>query len=158
MKRSSTSGHYHIRTEAGTFGLRVEGRRILRVELRPSSRTVPAPRRLDRAFREALLLGRPLAGWSLAEAGSRLERAVWRQLGRIPYGTTVCYAEVARRAGYPRAVRAVASAVGRNPHPVLVPCHRVVRKSGAIGGYAGALRIKKRLLVLEKRRSDGRRG
>jgi methylated-DNA-[protein]-cysteine S-methyltransferase len=74
---------------------------------------------------------------------------VLAQLPRIGYGGTASYAEVARAAGRPRAVRAVGSACGANPLPIVVPCHRVVRSDGTSGGYAGGSAAKRTLLELE---------
>ncbi|WP_395726415.1 methylated-DNA--[protein]-cysteine S-methyltransferase [Nakamurella sp.] len=74
---------------------------------------------------------------------------VLAQLPRIGYGTTASYADVARAAGHPRAVRAVGSACGANPLPIVVPCHRVVRSDGTPGGYAGGAEAKRMLLRLE---------
>jgi len=77
---------------------------------------------------------------------------VWRTLCTIPYGQTRTYDWVAEQIGRPSASRAVGNACGRNRLPILIPCHRVIRKDGALGGYAGGLRIKKFLLRLEDRR------
>lgn len=74
---------------------------------------------------------------------------VLAQLPRIGYGETASYADVARAAGHPRAVRAVGSACGANPLPIVVPCHRVVRSDGTTGGYAGGAEAKRVLLTLE---------
>jgi O-6-methylguanine DNA methyltransferase len=80
--------------------------------------------------------------------GTDFDRAVWKALRRIPTGRTRTYGEVARRAGRPRAARAVGNACGRNPVPVVVPCHRVVA-AGGIGGFGLGLGLKRRLLALE---------
>lgn len=82
--------------------------------------------------------------------GTDFQRAVWTALRRIPAGRTSTYAELACRIGRPTAVRAVASAVGRNPVSLLVPCHRVIGSDGSLTGYAGGLRRKAFLLALEK--------
>ena len=82
--------------------------------------------------------------------GTEFQRAVWKTLRRIPAGRTLTYGELARRIGRPTAVRAVASAVGRNPVSLLVPCHRVIGSDGSLTGYAGGLRRKAFLLALEK--------
>lgn len=87
--------------------------------------------------------------------GSSFERAVWKVLLDIPDGKTVSYQWVADRVGKPKAVRAVARAVGRNPIAYWVPCHRVVRSDGGMGGYAYGLEIKQRLLDLEKANCAG---
>jgi len=74
---------------------------------------------------------------------------VQRHLTEIPYGRTESYGEVASLVGNPRAVRAVGSACATNPLPVVVPCHRVLRTGGALGGYVGGLHVKTALLALE---------
>ena len=79
-------------------------------------------------------------------AGTPFQREVWRALRRIPYGQTASYGDIARRVGRPRACRAVGAANGANPVPILVPCHRVIRASGELGGYGAGLPIKRWLL------------
>ncbi|MGH2865711.1 MAG: methylated-DNA--[protein]-cysteine S-methyltransferase [Solirubrobacteraceae bacterium] len=74
----------------------------------------------------------------------------------IPYGGVLSYAQVASRAGSPRASRAAGSALGMNPIPIVIPCHRVLRKGGALGGYAGGLERKRWLLELEGALGRGR--
>lgn len=76
-------------------------------------------------------------------------RQVLEELARIPYGETVSYGELAERCGRPGAARAVGNAVGRNPVPVVLPCHRVVRSDGSPGEYGGGRERKRRLLRLE---------
>jgi methylated-DNA-[protein]-cysteine S-methyltransferase len=76
-------------------------------------------------------------------------RTVLDQLLRIPYGTTQSYATVAAASGRPRAVRSVGTACARNPLPLLIPCHRVVRSDGTIGRYGGGTHVKQALLTLE---------
>ena len=74
---------------------------------------------------------------------------VLKQTNRIPYGETRSYAEMAELAGSPRAFRAAGSALGANPIPIVVPCHRVLRSGGGLGGYGGGLDVKRRLLQIE---------
>ncbi len=81
--------------------------------------------------------------------GTAFQRAVYREVARIPYGETRSYGEVARRMGRPRAVRAVGASNGANPIPLVVPCHRVVASGGRLGGYGGGLALKQRLLAME---------
>jgi methylated-DNA-[protein]-cysteine S-methyltransferase len=78
------------------------------------------------------------------------QRAVWRAARKIPYGETRRYGWVAQHIGNPNAARAVGQALGRNPLPVIVPCHRVIYSNGGLGGFTGGLALKKRLLALEK--------
>ena len=85
----------------------------------------------------------------LAAVGTDFQRAVWRALGDIPYGTSRSYREIARTLGKPAAVRAVGAANGANPLPIVVPCHRVVGSDGRLTGYAGGLDAKRLLLELE---------
>ena len=82
------------------------------------------------------------------EGMTPFRRAVLEALLEIPYGTTVSYAELARRVGCPSA-RAVGQAVGWNPLPVLIPCHRVIASDGGMGGYSGGLRRKRFLMEIE---------
>jgi methylated-DNA-[protein]-cysteine S-methyltransferase len=85
----------------------------------------------------------------LAPKGTAFQKAVWEALAAIPYGQTRTYADIAKAIGRPRAVRAVGLANGRNPLPIVVPCHRVIGKDGSLVGYGGGLRIKQALLDLE---------
>lgn len=85
----------------------------------------------------------------LAPAGTAFQRRVWAALREIPYGHTESYGELAARLGKPTAARAVGLANGRNPLPVVVPCHRVIGTDGSLTGYAGGLAIKRQLLELE---------
>ena len=84
-------------------------------------------------------------------AGTAFQQKAWLALATIPYGTTISYAEQARRVGHPRAVRAVGSANGRNPVPIVLPCHRVVTSGGSLGGFGGGLDVKRALLDHEAR-------
>ena len=123
------------------------------VSMQLSPRILESPRRLDPVRRE---LEQYFAGrlrdfevpidWSLA---GDFARKVLRRTARIPYGSVASYGEVAFGVGSPRAARAVGNALGSNPIPVVVPCHRVVRTGGAIGGYGGGLPRKQWLLALE---------
>jgi AraC family transcriptional regulator of adaptative response/methylated-DNA-[protein]-cysteine methyltransferase len=101
-------------------------------------------------LREHLRGRRPALDLPLDLEGTAFQRRVWEELCRIPYGTTRTYQEVARAVGRPAAVRAVGGACGANPVAVLVPCHRVVRTDGGLGGYAGGLDYKVKLLALER--------
>lgn len=85
----------------------------------------------------------------MAPAGTPFQKRVWDEIARIPYGETISYAELARRAGAPGSARAAGAATGRNPLSIVVPCHRVVASGGALTGYAGGLARKSRLLEIE---------
>ena len=82
--------------------------------------------------------------------GTPFQIEVWNELLNIPYGETRSYGEIAAAVGRPRAARAVGAAVGANPLPIIVPCHRVIGKNGSLVGFGGGLRLKERLLLLER--------
>jgi AraC family transcriptional regulator of adaptative response/methylated-DNA-[protein]-cysteine methyltransferase len=83
-------------------------------------------------------------------SGTDFEKSVWSALTEIPYGATATYSEIAGRIGKPRAVRAVANACAKNHLPLIIPCHRVIRKGGDLGGYGLGLDRKRKLLEMEK--------
>jgi len=134
-------------------GSRDEGEVVEDLAGKLSPRILEAPERLDDVRRELdeYFEGRradfdvPI-DWSLTRG---FTGKVLRQTARIGYGKTSTYAEVAGRAGSPRAVRAAGNALGSNPIPVVVPCHRVLRTGGALGGYTGGVERKEFLLRLE---------
>lgn len=97
-----------------------------------------------------------LDGIARSMAGSIFQLAVWRAMSAIPYGETRSYAALAREAGYPKAVRAVGSACGRNRLALLVPCHRVVRSDGLPGAYLYGADVK--VALLDRERDGARRG
>ncbi len=125
----------------------------------------PAWRQSDAPFRAAR---RQLAEYfrgtrqafdlKLAPRGTEFQKAVWKALAAIPYGRTRAYSDIAGRIGRPRAVRAVGLANGRNPLPIIVPCHRVIGRDGTLVGYGGGLHVKQALLDLERRHGRKARG
>jgi methylated-DNA-[protein]-cysteine S-methyltransferase len=86
----------------------------------------------------------------LAPAGTPFQQTVWQALQTIPYGATTTYGELATQLGNPQAVRAVGAANGRNPIPLIIPCHRVIGSSGELIGYGAGLPIKEALLSWEQ--------
>src|SRR3546814_589482 len=91
----------------------------------------------------------------LKPIGTAFQREVWSTLAEIPYGETWSYGDVARRIGKPQAVRAVGAANGRNPIPIVLPCHRVIGADGSLTGFGGGLPAKQFLLTLEGARPAG---
>ena len=120
---------------------------------RISPRVLEAPARLDEARRELdLYFDGKLESFDLPldwQLSKDFRRRVLRAIHRIPYGQTRSYTEMATSAGNERAVRAAGTACGSNPIPLVVPCHRVLRTGGALGGYGGGLPMKEGLLKLE---------
>jgi methylated-DNA-[protein]-cysteine S-methyltransferase len=95
---------------------------------------------------------------ALAPQGTAFQRGVWEMLRTIPYGETISYGELAARLGRSGAARAVGAANGRNPIPIVIPCHRVVGSNGSLTGFGGGLDVKRRLLALEARHRPPRPG
>jgi methylated-DNA-[protein]-cysteine S-methyltransferase len=120
---------------------------------RVSPRVLEAPAQLDAVRRELdLYFDGKLTEFDLPldwQLSKDFRRRVLRAIARIPYGQTRSYTQMATSAGNERAVRAAGTACGSNPIPVVVPCHRVLRSGGALGGYGGGLPMKEELLRLE---------
>lgn len=89
------------------------------------------------------------SGLTLAPSGTAFQLSVWRALAAIPYGETRSYADIARAIGNPKGMRAVGLANGKNPIPIIVPCHRVIGADGSLTGFGGGLPTKKWLLEFE---------
>ena len=81
--------------------------------------------------------------------GTEFQIRVWNELKKIPKGETRTYKEIAKLIGKPTAARAVANACGKNPHPITIPCHRVIRSDGGLGGYSGEGGVEKKKLLLK---------
>jgi len=113
--------------------------------------TVRTWHRLTEQAVKATLSGRPVKEWPPLDwtGTTEFQQTVWRELLKIPCGQTKSYGEIAQAIGKPKAVRAVGTACGANPVPVLVPCHRVLAASGKLGGFSGGLDRKRLLLTAE---------
>ncbi|HEY1368466.1 MAG TPA: methylated-DNA--[protein]-cysteine S-methyltransferase [Gaiellaceae bacterium] len=143
----------------GDLMLAGHGRRLTLVEMLDSAPQPPAGwTRDDRALADARgQLAAYFAGelrdfdLELDPVGTPFDRSVWEAVSAIPYGTTTTYRELAAHIGRPTAVRAVGTANGRNPIPIVIPCHRVIGTDGTLRGYGGGLDRKRRLLELEAR-------
>lgn len=87
----------------------------------------------------------------ILKVGTEFEKSVWIEISKIPEGDILTYQQLAIKIGNPHSIRAVANACGKNPHILKIPCHRVVRKDGKLGGYSakGGLKLKKKLLEKE---------
>ncbi len=108
-------------------------------------------RRVEGELREYFGGRRSTFTFPIAPEGTAFERQVWDELAKIPYGKTRSYGEIAALLGRPGAARAVGAANGKNPIPIVVPCHRVVATGGKLGGYGGGPELKRQLLDLEMR-------
>lgn len=137
--------------EAGVTGVHFDGQKYFPCD-DPESRHAKRNPLVLQAIRE---LGEYFDGTrkrfevALAPAGTPFQLAVWRAIATVPYGETISYGELARRAGVPGHARAAGAATGRNPIGIIVPCHRIVGANGSLTGYAGGLGRKRALLALE---------
>ena len=86
-------------------------------------------------------------------SGTSFQISVWKKIALIPAGQTVTYSEIAHSIGKPKSFRAVANACGQNPFPIVIPCHRVVRSDGALGGYRGKGGIATKIALLKSEKS-----
>ena len=82
--------------------------------------------------------------------GTPFEQKVWKKMLKVPYGKTISYGKLAALAGNSRKARVVGNACGKNPVSIVVPCHRIIKSDGGLGGYGGGIELKKRLLKIEK--------
>lgn len=148
--------HTSLSTPIGELVLVGDGESLTQIQLPGRHRPVAGAVRDDGAFAEPIAqLERYFGGelqefdLALAPRGGDFDRLVWDQLQRIPYGETASYGEVAKAIGHAEAFRAVGAANGRNPLPIIVPCHRVIGSDGKLVGFGGGLSAKRRLLELE---------
>ena len=109
----------------------------------------PVLRQAARQLKEYFAGKRTDFALPLRLAGTDFQTRVWRQISRIPYGKTISYSALAKRAGAPQAGRAAGTTTGRNPLSIVIPCHRVMGKKGELRGFAGGLDRKRQLLKLE---------
>jgi methylated-DNA-[protein]-cysteine S-methyltransferase len=143
---------FTVESSITNLAVTVEDGAVTRINLRKRGRRPPEGKLELQVSRE---LGEYFAGrrkeftFPIRTEGSQFYQSVWHELERIAYGETVTYGDLARVVGKPGAARAVGTANGRNPIPIVIPCHRVVAAGGKLGGYGGGLSLKRRLLDLE---------
>jgi len=165
---SGVMRYWELATPIGSHRLAADEQGLRSISF-PSSRHAVKPlagwRRSEEPFRGAIeQLGAYFAGrrstfdLTLAPAGTPFQLRVWELLRTIPYGETVSYGELARRLGTPTGARAVGAANGRNPIPIIIPCHRVVGSDGSLTGFGGGISIKRQLLDLEAAHRNGTGG
>ena len=158
------SCYSYIESPVGTLLLTGDGKRLHEI-LFPNKDRRPDATAEQRAepFRE---VARQLTAYfegtlqkfdlELAPQGTPFQLQVWEELQRIPYGETISYGDLAQRVGNPSASRAVGAANGRNPIPIVIPCHRVIGASGSLTGFGGGLATKRALLELERQSRQGK--
>lgn len=116
------------------------------ISFRSSEAAGPAKRELEEYFSQ----GRKRFSCETSfPGGSEFERLVWNALREVPYGETRTYKWLADRIGHPRSCRAVGNALGKNPIPIIFPCHRIIESDGSLGGYSSGTDLKRRLIEME---------
>jgi len=139
------------RDQEGLIGLWFEGQKYYR-EPEHDWESKPGDKLLKQAVAQLTAYfknGNTEFDLPLSLAGTEFQQSVWQELLHIPGGETITYGELAKRLGKPKAVRAAAAAVGRNPASIIVPCHRVMGANGSLTGYAGGIERKQHLLSIE---------
>ena len=141
-----------LRLTASVRGLRsievVRGSKMKR-ETVPRTGAGAIVRQAEQELREYFAGRRRTFTVKLDLEGTEFQRKAWQAMRKIPFGETISYGDQARKVGKPKAYRAVGSANGKNPIPIIVPCHRVLASDGSLGGYSLGLSMKRRLLALE---------
>lgn len=155
---SDTTLSTYVTSPIGTLTLTSNGSALTRLEIasesaaadvssEPDAVLTAAREQLDAYFDMRLMQ----FDLPLAPSGTDFQRRVWELLRAIPFGETISYAELARRLGNPKAMRAVGAANGRNPLMIIVPCHRVIGADGSLTGFGGGIERKRWLLDHEAR-------
>ena len=143
---------FTVNTAVGSLAVTVDDGAVREIRLNATAHRRPATpleRKVASELREYAIGRRRVFTVPLAPEGTAFDAKVWSALRKIPYGQTRTYTDIAKQIGKPGAARAVGAANGRNPIPIIVPCHRVVASGGKLGGYGGGLPLKRTLLALE---------
>lgn len=144
---------FSMETPAGILVVEDDGMRIISVRFEEGKIIAPCTalqKETERQIREYFAGKRKSFDLPFYLNGTVFQKKVWNVLRTIPYGKTVSYQELAEMCGNGNACRAVGMAVHSNPFPVIIPCHRVIRKDGSLGGYAYGVERKRILLELER--------
>lgn len=153
-KSSSTESFYDtFESPLGTLYLLFMGKNLIGIRYQKPLgvlRKMNAPASLKKELREYFEGGREEFTQDIEiQKGTEFDKEVWLALKEIPYGETRTYKWLAERLGKPNAARAVGQSLGRNPIPILIPCHRIIESDGSLGGYSCGVDIKRRLLDIE---------
>lgn len=150
-----SSEYVSYRSPVGIISFSCSSGRIEYLDLAPPSKELQLPtsafaqevyRQLDEYFQGV----RQHFDFPITIQGTAFEQKVYKTLSNVPYGSTISYQELAFQAGYPRASRAVGSAMKKNKYPLIIPCHRVIKANGSLGFYGGGEQMKAWLLSFEE--------
>lgn len=146
--------HQSINTQFGTFKLFCSDEFLYKIELNHTGTTANNPNKISEFAAQELrkYLEGKLKDFTVPvsfQTGTAFQKKVWKELLNIPYGTSISYLELSRKLGDIKAIRAVGAANGKNPIPIIVPCHRVIGSDGSLTGYASGVEMKRFLLKLE---------
>jgi len=144
----------NMRGLAGDLLLISDGKCILEIEFCKNKNVIdsnlPILVETEKQINQYFAGDRQIFDIPLKPNGTNFQLSVWNVLKKIPYGKTISYQELAHNVGNNNASRAVGNANGKNPIPIIIPCHRVIRKNGKLGSFGGGINIKKKLLELER--------
>ena len=146
-----------VQSPIGPITLIAQGEKIIRVELGKKATSVGASKVLTQATKEiAAYFEGKLKRFTvpLNATGTEFQKSVWKEIAKLGFGRTLSYGEIAAKIGNPAASRAVGAAVGSNPIPLLVGCHRVLGSTGKITGFTGAKGIKTKAWLLDHEQID----
>lgn len=143
----------YLKTDIGLIEMIEESGKIVRIHLvetiQNKVNTTDLLKKVKKQLQEYFTGNRKIFDLEIDFAGTTFQKKVWSELLKIPYGETVSYQDIANRIGNPKAVRAVGSTIHRNPLLIVIPCHRVIGKNGALTGFAYGINVKRKLLELE---------
>lgn len=144
----------YFKSPIGILKIEATQTKLISVQLTDYTKTVDnsneMTKKCEMQLREYFCGKRRIFNLPIEFKGTEFQKKVWRELCKIPYGKTVSYQEIAQKIGKKKAVRAVGTAIGKNPIAIIVPCHRVISANGKIGGYAYGIDKKQKLLDLER--------
>lgn len=140
---------YLVASNKGLHGVLWRAPKIVVITNQHTGRVLEILDETEKQISEYLVGKRTEFDLPLDVQGTEFQKRVWLELSKIPYGKTFSYSDIAKKIKNDKAVRAVGTANGRNPISLIVPCHRVIAADGTLGGYAGGIDVKEKLLRLE---------
>ena len=139
-----------ISDKSALFGIEFGNEKVENFSNKPTKENHPILLKTEKQLKEYFVGNRKEFDIPLKLEGTDFQKKVWQELLKIPFGKTISYEQLAEKMGDKNKARAVGNANGKNPIPIIIPCHRVIEKNGKLGGFGGGLHIKQFLLELEK--------